>query len=378
MAPGCCLTERQRRAAAFGEALRHIENDYVGEADIEKSHRAAMTALVGNLDDPYSVYLTPEQMRREREMTNGTFGGIGMVTHREDGLPVVVRTVPGSPAAQAGIQGGDVVTHVDGEDLRGRSMGDVTDMMRGKVGTPVKLRLLRPETAESFSVTIIRARISLPNVDWRMLEDGIGWLRVWAFHSNCDNEVKVALRKLHDSGFRALVLDLRDDGGGLVNRAQRVADMFLSEGLIFVAHGRDSRQECRASRSVQIDASVPIIVLVNGGTASAAEIVAGALQANGRATVLGTRTYGKGSGTITRRLADGSGVRLTGRRYTLASGAVIEGRGIEPDVIEGELPPLPDNPTPEQITAWRHQKAMTDEQQLLLAVAMLKKKLGVD
>ena len=372
---GCAITPRQRQVAAFRAALDHVEHDYIVGVDRRGLQRAAMRALVDELDDPYSAYLTPEQMQREFENQDGAFGGIGLVTMRDHGLPVVVRTLPGGPAQAAGIRAGDVITHADGRDLRDLSADDVMGLLRGRGGTRLRLRLRRHDEPDTIVLTITRQRIVLPNVECRTVEEHIGYVHILAFHDRCAREVRDALQQLLGEGIKGLVLDLRGDGGGSVHQALAVCDMLLNEGVIVVEKGRELERERRASAHVLVPRDMPIVILVDPGTASAAEIVAGAMQACGRARLVGMRTFGKGSGTILRPLPDGSGVRVTGRRYELSGGVPIEGRGIEPDVVVGDLSPLRAEATAEEVVRWRQAKDALERKQLNVALECLRKEL---
>ncbi len=370
-------TQEQRMVASFAYALRYIPKAYVEQVDEAKLHQAAMEGMVQSLGDRHSAYLTPEQMRFLDVETRGEFGGIGVTVMQKDGLPLVTEVQEDGPASRAGIQAGDLITHAGGRDLGELSLDKAIDLIRGKVGTEVEIGLLRPATKERFVRKLTREKISLPNVQWEMLEDGIGKLRLLLFDESAADKMEDALRELNEHGMRALILDLRGNNGGLVDQAIRVCDMFLSKGEILSQKTRHKqlRKTREASPSVRVAQDVPIVVLVDGGTASSAEIVAGALQANGRATLAGAKTVGKGSVNEVVSLPDGSGLSIIVSYYELAGGRVIEGQGLEPDVVVGEMPPLAKEPGPQDVEAWRKLYAESKEEQLRKAVEILRQKL---
>ncbi len=371
-------TQEQRMEASFAYALRYIPRAYVEEVDQAKLHQAAMEAMVKSLGDRHSLYLTPEQMRFLEVETRGEFGGIGVTVMQRDGLPVVTEVREDGPAWRAGIEAGDLMTQVDGRALSELSLDKAVDLIRGKVGTDVELGLERPATGESFVRTLTREKITLPTVEWEVLEGGIGKLRLLLFDENAADKTEEALAELAKQNVRALVFDLRGNNGGLVDQAIRVCDMFLSEGKILSQRTRHKQlQRSReASASVRLAAEVPVVVLVDAGTASSAEIVAGALQANGRATLVGTKTVGKGSVNEVVSLPDGSGLSLIVSYYELEGARIIEGQGLEPDVVVGEVPTLPEEPGPQDVEEWRRLYAESREEQLQKALEILKQKLG--
>ena len=372
---------RQERLemAAVAEALRAISGLYVEKVDSETLYRGAMRGMVAALGDKYSSYLTPVQMGQLTAETKGEYAGVGIVFMARDGGGLVRKVMPEGPAARAGIEPGDVITQVGGESVAELPIDKVAVMIRGKVGTEVTLTLLRESTGESFDRTLTREKISLPNVEWKMLGDDIGLLSLATFDSGCAKEVREGLRQLQKDGARGLILDLRSNPGGLVNQATSICDMFLDKGLILSTKGRgeEPQPSVLATPGTEVPADMPIIVLVDHWTASSAEILAGALQAHGRATVVGTGTVGKGSVNSVLRLRDGSGLVLTVSHYQLEGGMVIQGVGIKPDVVAGEMPERPRDATPEQFHKWFvEERAGAEKAQMDAAMKLMRQKLS--
>jgi carboxyl-terminal processing protease len=318
-------------------------------------------------------------LARLREETKGEFGGIGVVLSATDTLPVVEEVIKDGPAAKAGIEAGDVLTTLDGEDVKGLPLEKLSSVIRGKPGTTLTLEATRGSKAEKLTFTVIREIIRVPDVKSEMLADGIGLVRVMAFDENAADDMRSALAELVKTGLKGLIIDVRGNPGGLVKQATEICDMFLNSGRIISLKGRDARPEppVDATRGVVVPDTVPIVVLVDHGTASASEILSGALQANGRATVVGTGTVGKGAVTGILALPDGSGVVMTVAHYELAGGEVIQEKGIKPDVAVGELPSPPKGLEPAKAQEWyREQREKARKEQLDRAVAILKEKLA--
>jgi carboxyl-terminal processing protease len=373
-------TEKEElQVASFARALEEIEDRYVGEVERDALYRAAMRSMVGGLDDKYSSYLTPDQMRRVGEETEGEFGGIGILISPATGQVLVEDVLPEGPAAEAGMEPGDVITHVDGEDVTDLPLQRVVSLIRGEVGSEVEITVLRPSSGESLTFALERDRIRAPSVRSEVRPDGIGVLRVTTFDERSADEVEEALQQFQEQGVEGLILDLRTNSGGLVEQAVRVCDMFLRDGMILALQGRKVEDEppLEASSRVEVAPELPVVVLVDRWTASAAEIVAGTLQANGRATVVGTGTVGKGAVTSVLHLPDESGLLLTVARYELAGGLVIEGNGIEPDVVVGPLPEPPEDMEGEEAILWlRERRDEARAEQMGEAVRILQEELG--
>jgi len=365
--------------ASFVQALRVISEDYVDEVDREQLYRGAMQGMVASLGDRYSAYLTPGQMGYLNEETEGEYGGIGIVFFAGNGRAVVEEVLKDGPAARAGMQAGDMITHVGGEGIANLAADQVSSMIRGEVGTPVELTLLRPASEETLTLSVTREKITVPNVEHEMLGGGIGLLRIATFDQDCAQEAREALERLQEDDLKGLIVDVRRNAGGLVNQATAMCDLFIEEGLLLAHKGRGEEEIERvlATPATALPLDVPVVVLVDRGTASAAEILAGVLQAHGRATVVGTGTVGKGSVNAVVRLRDQSGLLLTVSRFELEGGKVIAGAGITPDVEVGQIPPRPEGLDPEQARAWYiEQRDKADEAQLQEALELIGQKLA--
>jgi carboxyl-terminal processing protease len=325
--------------------LSYVENNYIEDADQDKLIYGAIKGMLATLD-PHSSFLDPQQYREMKAETNGQFGGVGLEVEMRDGVLTVMATIEGTPAARAGITTGDQLLRIEDVATHGLTMDDAIARMRGKKGTPVRLLVGRKAWAEPRTVQLVRDDIKVENVTWRMLEAGYGYVRVRQFSENTERDLEAALDKLdHDSPagangnqVRGLVLDLRNNPGGLLDEAVRVADLFIENGLIVRTEGKGGRvidEEKAHPRGTRL--GFPIICLVNGGSASASEIVAGALQDHNRAVIMGTQTFGKGSVQTVIELDDGSALKLTIARYYTPHGRSIQENGITPDVVVEKL-----------------------------------------
>ncbi|MGB3959487.1 MAG: S41 family peptidase, partial [bacterium] len=296
--------------------------------------QGAMEGLVEALEDPYSHYLSPENYEKLKIQVTGTFGGIGVImTLWEGDIVIVDPPMPGSPAAAVGLQAGDIITSVDGRPLAGLTVDQAAELIRGPVGTEVDLGIRRGE--ETLEVTLVRDHIPIISVRSQMLEEesGIGYLRISVFNEHTGQEVREALAALEKEGVRGLVLDLRRNPGGILKVAVEVAGLFLPAGEpVLHVRGRDGEEQSITTFDEPLCPHLPMVVLVDGGSASAAEILAGALQDTGRASLVGTRTFGKGSVQTIYPLGDDGAVRLTTALYITAGGHFIDKEGIQPDV----------------------------------------------
>jgi carboxyl-terminal processing protease len=345
-------SERRYRALdSFAQVLATIGTDYVEPADDATLVRNATRGMVAGLDG-YSVYLAPEHYRKVRQDTDGEYGGVGLVfgsgallpgdvpgeRQVEDGEPVVEDVVPGSPADLAGLAIGDHLVAIDGSftTLAGEpipELGTWEEAMRGASGTRVRLTVRRLGWASPRDLVIVRAQVKMPSVQSVALERGIGYVAISRFAEATAADADAALAALKASGdLRALILDLRGDPGGLVDAGVATADLFLGSGTIVTVHGRGADVERHLAHEAGTFAGFPMVCLVDEGTASAAEIVVGALRDHKRCTVVGMPTYGKGSVQTFFDLDDGGGLKLTTARYRSPSGASLEGAGITPDV----------------------------------------------
>lgn len=330
--------EARRQAGDYEEVLRLIHENYVRETgtSYQDLSNVALDGLLRSLD-PHSEYMVPQEYREFREETRQEFGGIGVQIEMRDKRLTVVAPIAGTPGDRAGLLRGDQFTRVDGQDIDGMSLDDSLDLLRGKPGSTVRLTIARPRTGETLEKEVTREIIQVESVrDVRMLNPDIGYVRLLQFGERTGTEFRRALETLEHQGLRALVLDLRDNPGGLLDVAVQVAEPFFDAGeLVVYTQGRrpESREDITATTTNGGRRTYPIAVLVNSGSASASEIVAGALRDTGRAVLIGEKTFGKGSvQTIFSIRSGGPAVRLTTALYYTPSGDVIHGKGIEPHV----------------------------------------------
>ena len=328
----------------FGEVFDRIRSGYVEDVNSSDLISAAIRGMLTSLD-PHSGYMPPESFQDMQVDTRGAFGGLGIEVTQEDGFVKVVSPMDGTPASEAGIQSGDFITHVDGEAILGLTLSEAVDKMRGPVGSEVSLTIVRNLDEEPFDVVIIRDVIKLTAARVRV-EDGVIIVRVTTFNEQTTPNIKKGIKEKIDelsgkdnvSGF---IIDLRNNPGGLLSEAISVSDMFLNQGEIVSTRGRNNGQAKRYSASKgDLAENKPIIVLINGGSASASEIVAGALQDHKRAVILGTKSFGKGSVQSVIPLGENGAMRLTTARYYTPSGRSIQALGVVPDIIVEQLPRL--------------------------------------
>lgn len=320
----------------FTKVLEEVHRSYVDtdEAGYDALVRHALAGMLQELD-PYSQFLDEESYEDIQEETSGHFGGVGLVVSMKDGRLTVVSPMEDTPAFRSGILSGDLIIEIDGEETYEMSLSEAVKMMRGEPGTEVTLTILRPSTHETKDHPIVRDDIEVASVkDARIVEDGIGYIRITQFAQPTADSLKEELKKLSNEGLRALVLDLRGNPGGLLTSAAEVAELFLPRGdLIVFTKDRsgEAQQTFKSSGSLHYT-DMPVAILVNGGSASASEIVSGALQDHKRAVLIGEKTFGKGSVQSILPLEDGSAVKLTTAKYYTPSERVIHDKGIEPDI----------------------------------------------
>jgi len=325
-----------RNAAYFRTVLDLVGTNYVDgkDADPDRLTREALDGMVKSLD-PHSEFMRADAYRELREEMDGKFGGIGIQLEQRGGKVVVVAPIADTPGERAGIRRADEIVKIDGQSAEKLGMDKIVDRLRGQPGTKVAVTLFRPSTKTTLDLDLTREIIRVESVRGvRMVGDGIGYIQLTQFSDHTGEEFKGALKQLQGQGARALVLDLRNNPGGLLGAAVAVAEPFFRPGeLIVYTLGRaaGSREEWRAGSSAG-GTSLPVAVLVNSGTASAAEIVAGALKDTGRAVVVGETTFGKGSVQTLFRLSNGEALRLTTAHYYTPSGVIIHEKGIEPQV----------------------------------------------
>ena len=328
----------------FGEVFDRIRSGYVEDVNSSDLISAAIRGMLTSLD-PHSGYMPPESFQDMQVDTKGAFGGLGIEVTQEDGFVKVVAPMDGTPASEAGIQSGDFITHVDGEAILGLTLSEAVDKMRGPVGSEVSLTIVRNLDEEPFDIVIIRDVIKLTAARVRV-EDDVIIVRVTTFNEQTTPNIKKGIKEKIDelsgndnvSGF---IIDLRNNPGGLLSEAISVSDMFLNQGEIVSTRGRNNGKAKRYSASKgDLAENKPIIVLINGGSASASEIVAGALQDHKRAVILGTKSFGKGSVQSVIPLGENGAMRLTTARYYTPSGRSIQALGVVPDIIVEQLPRL--------------------------------------
>jgi carboxyl-terminal processing protease len=339
-APAATEPEMERLAARFEQVLRRVHADYVDAVPGERLVEAAIEGMLASLD-PHSVFLDQAAAQAQQERTSGKFGGIGIKVAPDEGGLRILAPIDGGPAARAGLRGGDLVTRIDGEPVGDAGLAETTRRIRGQVGTRVTLTVLRdgPGAPGSFDVTLTRAVVRASSVTHRV-EGTVGYIRIHSFDAQAQRGLDEAVAAIGaELGGRlpdGYVLDLRDNPGGLVRQAVSVADSFLEAGTIVSIRARDAAPRVHDAQPGDISHGLPLAVLINGGSASSSEIVTGALQDHGRAIVLGTRSFGKGSVQTVASLGDWGAVKLTTARYYTPSGRSIHAVGIEPDV---EVPP---------------------------------------
>ncbi|MBF0358680.1 MAG: S41 family peptidase [Magnetococcales bacterium] len=325
----------------FSEVYSLIQQNYVKEVDEKEILYGAIHGMLKALD-PHSSFLTPESFQEMQVDTKGEFGGLGIEISRGERGIKIVSPIEDTPADRVGIKAGDLIIKIDDTETDDMNLMEAVKMMRGKPGTEITLTIYRKGELKPLEFTITRAIIKIRSVRWRMEEHGIGYVRVIQFNEQSYPLLETAIDELNDKagkkGLQGLVLDLRNDPGGLLDQAVQVADAFLDKGLIVYTKGRIAGKDMSfEAHSGDLVKGAPIVVLINAGSASASEIVSGALQDHHRAVVLGTRSFGKGSVQTIIPLNDGSGLRLTTAQYYTPSGRSIQAKGIEPDIIVEDL-----------------------------------------
>jgi carboxyl-terminal processing protease len=319
----------------FAEILARARQDYVVEVDEKAAMESAINGMLTSLD-PHSGYLNPDDFRSMQVQTSGEYGGLGIEVTMEDGFVKVISPMDNTPASRAGIQSGDLITAINGAPIIGQTLNDAVKEMRGETGTDIVITILRAGE-DPFDVTLTREVIEQKSVTWKMQENDIGYLRISSFNERTTlllEEGVEGISKATGNRPKGLIIDLRNNGGGLLDQAVSVSDVFLSGGEVVSTQGRRSADiERYNARTGEVFKGVPIIVLINGGSASASEIVAGALKDRGRATIIGTTSFGKGSvQTVIPLGADRGAIRLTTARYYTPSGRSIQALGIDPDI----------------------------------------------
>ena len=314
-----------------------LEDEYIGELDDEQMLEMAIKGYVAGVGDQYTVYYTPEEMNQEYDTAMGNYVGIGiyMIVNYEEGTITVVEPMEGSPAEKAGLLAGDIITKVEGEEITPENVNEMSNKIKGEEGTKVKLEIKRNE--EIKEVEVERKKIEVSHIDSKMLEDNIAYIKISDFDGGTAKEFKENYETLKGQGAKSLIIDLRDNGGGVVDEAIDILEMICDkDSTLLIETDKDGNETVtKSEKNPTID--VPIKVLVNENTASASEILAGALKDNNKATIIGTKTYGKGVIQTLMRLSDGSGLKVTTAEYCTPNRNKINKIGIEPDIVV-ELP----------------------------------------
>ena len=323
--------------AVFWEAWERIDENYIGElpSDQQITYGAAHGSI-RTLEDPYTVFVEPVAREQERERLRGNFGGVGIeLTRTEEGV-FVLEPIPGNPAEEAGILSGDILLAVDGHDLTSETtVQEVAELVRGEEGSEVILTVLHEGSDEPSEIAVTRATILMPSVSYRILseDETIGYIRLSRFSGESGQEIEEAILSLLSDGAEGLILDLRHNGGGLRDSAVDVSDHFLDGGVVVYQQNKDrEEQEYKASKN-ELASGIPVVVLVNEGTASAAEILAGALQDRDRATLIGSPTFGKGSVQLVYDLSDGSSIHVTSARWLTPDRTQLDLDGLQPEIV---------------------------------------------
>jgi len=310
-----------------------IKGQYLYSEDITLKQliEGSIEGMVGSLDDPYSAYLSPEMLDQLNEQIQGSFGGLGILVSKKDEYIEVVRPIKNTPAYRAGLKAGDLITHIDDQDVKDMNLDMAVKLMRGPVGTKISLTVMRPGENKTFTVEITREEIKVPSVDGHMIEgEDIGYIALMKFNVNTPEEIRNTLNDLLEQGAKAIILDLRNNPGGEFLSGIEVADEFLSEGAIVHIDHKLGKDETYWAEPPAID--VPLVVVQNERTISAAEILAGAIKDNERGILVGTNTFGKGLVQTVFQLGDGAGLKLTTARYLTPDRHDINEKGISPDV----------------------------------------------
>ncbi len=332
-----------RELNLFGDVFERIRSDYVEVPDDNQLIESAINGMLAGLD-PHSSYLSPKNFKDMQVQTSGKFGGLGIEVTMEEGVIKVVSPIDDTPAARAGLLAGDLITAIDGDAIEGLSLNEAVDKMRGPVNTPITLTIARNGVEKPFDVKLVREQITIQSVRSRQ-EGDVGYIRISSFNEQTFDGLKASIDKLEESigpeKVKGFIIDLRNNPGGLLDQAIAVSDAFLDRGEIVSTRSRHAEETQRYNaHSGDLANGKPVIILVNGGSASASEIVAGALQDQRRATIIGTRSFGKGSVQTIIPLGANGALRLTTARYYTPSGHSIQAKGIDPDIeVVQELPP---------------------------------------
>jgi carboxyl-terminal processing protease len=335
-------SEIYKQLDLFGEVLERVRSDYVEKPQDSKLIESAINGMLASLD-PHSSYLNPKHFRDMQVQTRGEFGGLGIEVTMEKGVVKVVSPIDDTPAARAGLMSGDLITHLDKQPILGLTLQEAVEKMRGPVNSPITLTVVRKGVPDPFDVKVVRDIIHINPVKYNAEGDDVGYIKITTFNEQTTDNLQKAvedLKKQLGPKLKGYIIDLRNNPGGLLDQAISVSDDFLDQGAIVLTRGRNPEETQRSNaRPGDITDGAKLVVLINGGSASASEIVAGALQDHHRATLVGTRSFGKGSVQTIIPLGSNGALRLTTARYYTPSGRSIQAQGIEPEaVVEEELP----------------------------------------
>lgn len=318
------------------ETLKFVYENALTEKSNHELVGAAIKGMLESLDDKHTEYFTKEEYEQIIESYSGTMSGIGVVVMMdEDGQTVVVMPIQDTPAFRAGLKEGDIIVKVNGTEIKDIPLESVVSMIKGKEGTEANLTIFRPKENEEFEVKIVRERFYIPNLFSKILEEDIAYIQYIGFQEKGAQKLDEEIQKLIDSGAGGIIFDLRNNLGGILDDAVDVSDLFLDEGLIVSVKGRSGSEEILNNYYAKKGkyTKIPLVVLINGYSASASEIVAGALKDSGRAILIGEKSFGKGTVQVLKELTDGSGIKFTTAKYYLPSGSSVEGKGLYPDIM---------------------------------------------
>lgn len=373
--PGVVRAEDQpSEFEVFWQVWNIVHNNFVDRAVLNNVDLTygAVNGLINALgDEGHTRFLTPEQARRQRTDISGKFFGIGAQVGVKDGLPVIIAPLEGAPAEKAGVKAGDIILEVDGEDVTSWPLNDIVDRIRGEKGVPVNLTLFRPDTSESLEITIVRDEVSLTAATWALVPDSdVAVIRLNQFSANLKDEMLAAIEAAREAGATRLVIDVRNNPGGLLDQAVEVTSQFLSGGNVLIQEDAEGNRELFPVKEGGAAQDIPIVVLINRGSASAAEIFAGAIQDHKRGTLVGETTFGTGTVLQPFRLEDGSALLLGTSQWLTPEGRLIRKHGIEPNV-EVEMSMAADMVTPSVLKDMTRAELLQSEDiQLLKALEL--------
>ena len=329
--------ELYQKIDLFSEVLEKISEEYVEEVNQADVMDSAINGVLQSLD-PYSSYLSPEMHQSMQTETSGEFGGLGIEVSMEAGVVKVISPIDNTPASKAGVKAGDYIIKINDDQVQGKTLMEAVDLMRGPVGSPIKITVRRKGEKKAIVFSIIREKIKIESVNVKIIDDNIGYLRLTSFNENSSGQIKDKINKLKKKSLNGFILDLRNNPGGLLSQAIKIADFFLDNGEIVSTKGRKKIENRKwFAKKGDIINGTSLIVLINYGSASASEIVAGALKDHKRAILLGENSYGKGSVQSIMPLKNKGAIRLTISKYYLPSGKSISEVGVAPDIVVEEI-----------------------------------------